>query len=335
MINLISDEKESNPTRLDFLPNQIPSPDFTRKANYDAFPKENSNSFLFENKLNNDSNEIKPEDNLFQNGRIDSKEPTKTMFDFDLQKRFKDSLPDSLRKENFPEEIKRNFTNICFLPFLQLMDQNITPSLFEIRHIILSDKLINENTSVSSGEISITPANNVSKQAETKKFIQKKRRKKRGPRKDNSDNMRVKIKRGFCRYSRKKLNKILKKSGSRKYFDFFPSKFSSEINRKKCKLIVNMTLNEIFLDKNLYKNENEDGLPKYKHNLNVVKSEEVKNNEKLQEILNKTFRQLYEDYINSDDFNVDEINRLKKNNDEDYIEKYKITAKNLISFFSQ
>ena len=335
MINLISVEKESNPTRLDFLTNQIPSPDFTRKANYDAFPKDNSNSFLFEDKLNNDSNEIKLEDNSFQNERIDSKESTKTMFDFDLQKRFKDSLPDSLRKDYFPEEIKRSFTNICFLPFFHLMDQNITPSLFEIRHIILSDKLINENTSVSSGEISITPANNVSNQAETKKFIQKKRRKKRGPRKDNSDNMRVKIKRGFCRYLKKKLNNILKKSGSRKYFDFFPSKFSSEINRKKCKIIVNMTLNEIFLDKNLYINENEDGLRKYKHNSNVVKSEEVKNNEKLQEILNKTFRQLYEDYINSDDFNVDEINRLKKNNDEDYIQKYKITAKNLISFFSQ
>ena len=335
MINLISVEKESNPTRLDFLPNQIPSPDFTRKANYDAFPKDNSNSFLFEDKLNNDSNEIKPEDISFQKGRIDTKESTKTMFDFALQKRFKDSLPDSLRKDYFPEEIKRNFTNTCFLPFFQLMDKNIIPSLNEIGHIFLSDKPINEKTSVSSGDISIIPANKESNQVETKQFIQKKRRKKKGPRKDNSDNMRVKVKRSFYRYLRKKLNKILKKSGSKKYFDFIPSKFSSEINKKNCKLIVNMTLNEIFLYKNLYKNENEDGLRKYKHNLNVVKSEEVKNNEKLQEILNKTFRQLYEDYINSDDFKVDEINRLKKNNDEDYIEKFKITAKNLISFFSQ
>ena len=337
MLNPFSVEKESNPTRLDFLPNQIPYPDFTREANYGAFPKENSNSFLFEDKLNNDSNEIKLEDNSFQNERIDSKESTKTMFDFALQKRFKDSLPDSLQKDYFPEEIKRNFTNICFLPFFHLMDQNITPSLFEIRHIILSDKPINENTSVSTGETSIKPANNLSNQIETKKFIQKKRRKIKGPRKGNSDNMRLKIKRCFYRNLKKKLNNILKKSGSRKYFEFFPSKFSSEINRKKCKIIVNMTLNEIFLDKNLYKNENEDGLRKYKHNSNVVKSEEVKNNEKLKEILNKTFRQLYEDYINSDDFKVDEINRLKKNNEEDnyyYIEKYKITAKNLINFFS-
>ena len=181
--------------------------------------------------------------------------------------------------------------------------KNIIPSLNEIGHIFLSDKPINEKTSVSSGDISVIPANKESNQVETKQFIQKKRRKKKGPRKDNSDNMRVKIKRSFYRYLRKKLNKILKKSGSKKYFDFFPSKFSSEINKKNCRLIVNMTLKEIFLDKNLYIKEDEDGLCKYRHNLNKV----------------------------------DEINRLKKNNEEDnyyYIEKYKITAKNLINFFS-
>ena len=331
---------ESNPTRFDILPNQIaypekyeesinfpdeyPEDDFTRKANYDAFPKEITNSFPLEDKLNNDSSdftkkeinipfkEVKSEDNSFQNA-------------------------DSLQKDYFPEEIKRNFTNTCFLPFFQLMDKNIIPSLNEIGHIFLSDKPINEKTSVSSGDISIIPANKESNQVETKQFIQKKRRKKKGPRKDNSDNMRVKTKRSFYRYLRKKLNKIFKKSGSKKYFDFIPSKFSSEIKKKNCKLIVNMTLNEIFLDKNLYIKENEDGLCKYRHNLKVVKSEEVKNNEKLQEILDKTFRQLYEDYINSDNFKVDEINRLKKNNEEDnyyYIEKYKITAKNLINFFS-
>ena len=356
---------ESNPTRFDILPNQIgypekyeesinfpdeyPEDDLSRKSNYDAFPKEITNSFPLEDKLNNDSSdftkkeinipfkEVKSEDNSFQNARIDSKESTKTKFDFALQKRFKDRLPDSLQKDYSSEEIKRNFTNTCFLPFFQLMDKNIIPSLNEIGHIFLSDKPINEKTSVSSGDISVIPANKESNQVETKQFIQKKRRKKKGPRKDNSDNMRVKVKRSFYRYLRKKLNKILKKSGSKKYFDFFPSKFSSEINKKNCKLIVNMTLKEIFLDKNLYIKEDEDGLCKYRHNLKVVKSEEVKNNEKLQEILNKTFRQLYEDYINSDNFKVDEINRLKKNNEEDnyyYIEKYKITAKNLINFFS-
>ena len=48
--------------------------------------------------------------------------------------------------------------------------------------------------------------------------------------------------------------------------------------------------------------------------------------------MKKTFYQLYEEYINSNEFN-DEINRLKKNNGDEYIAKYIYLAKNLIEFF--
>ena len=88
------------------------------------------------------------------------------------------------------------------------------------------------------------------------------------------------------------------------------------------------------MNKELYKLEEEEGLSKYNRNLDEIKSNEIKNNEKLKKIFNKTFSQLYEEYINSDVFNVDEINRLKKNNGNDYIERYKILSKNLIYFFS-
>ena len=89
-----------------------------------------------------------------------------------------------------------------------------------------------------------------------------------------------------------------------------------------------MSLKDIFLDENLYINEDKDGKEKYEHNSNVVKSDEIKNNEKLQNILNKTFSQLYQDYINSDEFKVNEINRLKrdKKQDNDYIERFTFIA---------
>ena len=95
-----------------------------------------------------------------------------------------------------------------------------------------------------------------------------------------------------------------------------------------------MTLNEIYMNKELYKLEKKEGLSKYNRNLDVVESGEIKNNGKLQKIFNKTFSQLYEEYINSDVFNIDEINRLKKKYGNDYIERYKILSKNLIYFFS-
>ena len=53
-------------------------------------------------------------------------------------------------------------------------------------------------------------------------------------------------------------------------------------------------------------------------------------------ILNKTIFQLYEEYINSDEFKINEINRLTKNKMQDeYITKYVSLAKNLIEFFSE
>ena len=44
--------------------------------------------------------------------------------------------------------------------------------------------------------------------------------------------------------------------------------------------------------------------------------------------------QLYEEYLNSNEFNICEINRLKDNNmDDAYIRRYKVIAKDLMKFF--
>ena len=96
-----------------------------------------------------------------------------------------------------------------------------------------------------------------------------------------------------------------------------------------------MTLREIFEKKELFIHENEKGLSNYSHNLKVVESEEIRENEEFKKILNKSFRELFEEYINSDEFKIEEINRLKKKNGEEYISKYIYLAKNLIEFFSK
>ena len=77
-------------------------------------------------------------------------------------------------------------------------------------------------------------------------------------------------------------------------------------------------------------------LDNYLHNKNLFKNEEIKENEELNMIMNKTIRELYEEYINSDEFKINEINRLKNNKMQDeYITKYISLAKNLIEFFSK
>ena len=70
--------------------------------------------------------------------------------------------------------------------------------------------------------------------------------------------------------------------------------------------------------------------------MKILQDEEIKENEEFKIILNENISELYEEYINSDEFKISEINRLKKYKMQDiYIAKYINLAKNLIEFFNQ
>ena len=165
----------------------------------------------------------------------------------------------------------------------------------------------------------------------------KKRFRDKRPRRENQDNIRRKIKRGFFNNALvKKLNDKLRSNGIIKYFEKLPRNFVNDVNKKKNKQILIMTLQEIFEKKELYSFKDKVTLDNYLHNKNLFKNEEIKENEELNMIMNKTIGELYEEYINSDEFKINEINRLKNNKMQDeYITKYISLAKNLIEFFSK
>ena len=164
-------------------------------------------------------------------------------------------------------------------------------------------------------------------------FLKRHRNKSKRKRRDNKDNIQKKIKTGFFnRYLYIKINNILIKNKSKIKFPKFPQKFCSSISREANIKLLNSTLIEIFGAKEHY---SEKELINFEHNKEILKNIEIKENEKLQEILNKTYLELFEVYINSKEFNIDEINRLKNKNMENaYIKYYKYLAKNLIKFFS-
>ena len=92
-----------------------------------------------------------------------------------------------------------------------------------------------------------------------------------------------------------------------------------------------MTLKEIFEKKELYQ---ETELKYYYHNLELVKNEEIQEINELKSLLNKTYQEIFEEYLNSKEFKH-EINRLKKNNfEDDYIKKYIYLTKHFIEFIS-
>ena len=154
---------------------------------------------------------------------------------------------------------------------------------------------------------------------------------------ENKDNIRRKIKRGFLNTGViRKLNQKLVNYGSNLYFTRFPQSFVSDIFRKTNKEIVNMTLAEIFVNKEINMGKRQADLNNYYHNLKVVNSDEIKENEELQKILNMKYCDLFEDYLNSDEFKIDEINRLKrKNMSEEFINRYINISKTFIEFFTQ
>ena len=165
-------------------------------------------------------------------------------------------------------------------------------------------------------------------------FLRRKRFLIRRRRLENQDNMRKKIKRGFLNNAViTKLNEILFDNKNKLYLVKFPQNLVVNVTKNTNKMLLNMSLEQIFEKKELYK---EKDLINYLHNLKVIKSKEVQGNSDLKTILNKKYSELFEEYVNSKEFKVDDINRLKKNKMNDfYIERYIYLAKHFIEFFSE
>ena len=175
-----------------------------------------------------------------------------------------------------------------------------------------------------------------SQKERNKCFLRRKRIPDGRSNKDRLDNIRVKIKRGFFNYALlSKLNEKLKMIGSNKYFQKFPQFLVSDVDRSRNKEIFGLTLRNFIENEGLNCNGKNNDCRNYNHNLDVLKDNKVKNNLEFNKIIGKTIKQLYEEYINSDEFQINEINRLKyvkKENDE-YIKNYKEVSKKLLEFF--
>ena len=166
---------------------------------------------------------------------------------------------------------------------------------------------------------------------EEEMLCQRKRYNIRRKRRENNDNIRKKIKRGFFNKGLiHKLNMILKNQNINSYFEIFQQHFVGDVTKRTNNQLMNMTLEEIFEKKELYQ---ESELKSYKHNFNLVKSIEIQENKELKNILNKKLYLIFEEYINSKEFLIDEINRLKnKKMDNEYIKRYIYLTKHFIEF---
>ena len=165
-------------------------------------------------------------------------------------------------------------------------------------------------------------------------FLERKRYSIKRRRRENKDNIRKKIKRGFLNNALiNKINTIIKSNRGKLCFKRFQQHFVSDVAKKSNKVLLNMTLKEIFEKKEIYDTKE---LKFYYHNLKLIQSEEILENEELKNVLNKKYCELYDEYLNSKEFMHDEIKRLKNNKMEDsYIKRYIYLARNFINFINE
>ena len=149
-------------------------------------------------------------------------------------------------------------------------------------------------------------------------------------RKDNTDNKRRKIKRSFFNCALiKMLNKILKSMGSKLYFIKLSQKFVGDVSKETNKKMLNQTIKEILENTKLYKINGANN-----HNSNVLKNKQIQESKEMNSIIEKTYIELFEEYIISDEFKTGEINRLrKKKMEESYIDDYIFIANHMMEFF--
>ena len=171
-------------------------------------------------------------------------------------------------------------------------------------------------------------------------FTKKIRSKNKQPRFTNWDNIRRVIKRRFVNtYLKNKINMKLKKAGYETFIESFPQEFAANVTKEFNRSIINMTFGQILKTERFYSSKK-----LYQYKYNYKKNSEIVNsindgrNSDLKELLNKKFSELFEEYLNSDEFKINEIQRLrnsKKSKDIIYIKKYEHFANNLIEFFTK
>ena len=100
---------------------------------------------------------------------------------------------------------------------------------------------------------------------------------------------------------------------------------SKETNKK----MLNQTIKEILENTKLY-----DINEANNHNSNVLKNKQIQESKEMNSIIEKTYIELFEEYIKSDEFKTGEINRLReKKMEESYIDDYIFIANHMMEFF--
>ena len=178
------------------------------------------------------------------------------------------------------------------------------------------------------------------KKRDLKPFFHFRKKKKKNilKRKQNTDNIRKKIKSRFLKSLKNAINQKLKNAGAKLVFTYLPQSFVCNLSKKKNKEVSNMTLKQIFAKNFCYGKKRKADLAKYEHNLFVLQylenCQEISEKSNFNIIKNMKYSEIFNEYLKSKEFGL-QISTLKQEKEDDkYIKDYIVKAINLINAFN-
>ena len=168
-------------------------------------------------------------------------------------------------------------------------------------------------------------------------------------RKEKPDDIRKKIKSRFLKAIKIRINQLLKSAKSKLFFDYLPQCFICSISKEKNKPFINMTFKELFSQKFYEEDKKVDKTgkewqikrnrdkKKYDNNVKVLryleKNQDICIKSTFNIIGNITFKDMFNEYLKSEEFEK-EIEKLKtENNTDNYINDYIIKAHKFVNYF--
>ena len=169
-------------------------------------------------------------------------------------------------------------------------------------------------------------------------------------RKEKGDNIRKKIKTFFHKSLRQIINEKLEKAGAKYFFESFPQIFITDITIRTNFEVMELTYEQLFAftynqeinddksdkRKDYINKRKATAIKKYRRNVEVL--EYLGSNEKISKesgwevIKNMKYKDLFQAYINSQEFQ-ESVEELSKKETINYISSYNYFASNYISFF--
>ena len=313
-------------------------------------PKGLRKPVLFEDYDSND-NEIKEKKDNTKQNEIKNKNLFFNPFNFN--KNFLKNSPEDISFKMTLDTLTNNI-NITFPPSINL------PTLTELNNLnsinnqnsILNKNLINlgQNKSELIENQNQKSNSKLKKKRKFNKFkvsyIEPKSKnnyKLNHKRKYKPDDIRKKIKARFHKSIKNIINDNLRRAGSKYLFSFLPQIFISSISRQKNNQVLDLTYRQLLeknfvseVDENVYKNKKVD-FSKYKNNLKVLEyldeHPDICKSSGFDIMGNMKYKELLEQYFNSEEFEK-ALQKLKEENEEDeYIEEYKNKAMTYVQFF--